>query len=78
MKDLDSVLAQFSPVKIVDEVKKHRLMKLENSYKDMAAEILDLCPNNATRVIALQHLLQSKMVATHALTHEDVSGEKKS
>lgn len=71
MNDLDQVLHHFTPVKITDEIKKQRLLHLENCYKTMATDILEYCPNDATRLAALQLLLQSKMAATHSVSHGD-------
>ena len=69
MKNLSEVLAHFTPVKITDEIKKQRLLHLENCYKDMATDILEYCSNDEHRYSALKLLLESKYAATHSVTH---------
>jgi hypothetical protein len=69
MKTLDSVLKHFSNEKVTDEIKKQRLLHLENRFKDMATDIMEYASNDDNRLAALRYLLQAKWAAIHSVTH---------
>lgn len=72
MRSLDEVVAQFTPVGNLGGVAKQRIYKLGLAFQELATEIIDLAPENASRTIALNKLLEAKFLATQAVTHDKV------
>ena len=66
----DEVVFAFSPAGKLTEVQKTKIMKIENAFKDVATDIVDLVPCSADRSSALRKLLDAKFTCVQAITHD--------
>jgi hypothetical protein len=69
MRTIEEVKFAFTSVGKLDEITRTKLLKLENSFKELATDILDLVSESADRTACLRKLLESKFTAVQALTH---------
>ncbi len=76
LRTLDDINYAFKPVGKLDEVKHMKLMHLENGFLDLAQNVCELIPESPDRTAALRQLLQAKMSAVQALTHDEMPSMK--
>jgi hypothetical protein len=62
-------ITDFKPAEGLDEVQRMSILKIANSFSDIAAEVEYLCPDSNYKAICMSHLLTAKMFATQSVTH---------
>ncbi len=69
MRTIEEVRDAFSPAGVLTATQQMRLMKIENLFKMVANEVMDLVPESANRTTALRKILESKMTCVQEITH---------
>lgn len=70
MKTNEEIKHAFAPVGGLSPTASMKLMKAEAAFKECAEQVLDLVPDCADRAYVLRQLLECKMWASQAITHE--------
>lgn len=73
MYSTHDVQHEFTAARVDDPSAKQHILRLEVAFRDLAVEITDLVPNNASRRDALKKLLVAKWTATHAISHHQTT-----
>lgn len=75
MRTLAEVKHAFTPSGKLTSTQQIKMMKVQNAYENLSAEVMDLVPESADRTHALRQLLDSKFWCSQAITHEVLAKE---
>lgn len=73
MRTKEETSKSFGPPMKLDAVGAMKMMKLNERFKDIAFEVLDLVPEGANRTAAIRKLLEAKMTCVHAISYDTSS-----
>jgi hypothetical protein len=70
MRTQQEVVHAFTPNDKLDTVQKNCILKIQNNFKDLATDVIDLVPDSPDRTSALRKILEAKFNCIQAITHQ--------
>lgn len=74
MRTAEEAKFAFTPVGKLGVTTTHKILKIENEFRDLALSVVDLVPESADRTAALRKLLEAKMTCVQAISHDKSLG----